>query len=392
MCNDPLVRLLIVDRVWGQRQKIRNWLVQGGYSASSVIEAEDGVAAVELLRQMNFAVDAVLCDWLDPRVDGAAIAREVRRLAGAPVDFIAHGTFDSRAREAALANGAADVIGLPIRPELLMQKLVGLEKRRREANPAARPSNTAVFRALAVDAPSEKPAPLSSPLWEALRRNARHAEIHAGTHVPVGPPSARLWWVERGTVAVKETRDDGTEMAYRAGPEEFFGEAPFGGMGVQALDAVAETDSWLASQDAETVRRTAAAAPFLFYWLRNLSTTRLRAYSRTGQSAERGLSGTVESLPILDLLQVLHGARRTGVLRVDGREGAQFIQFVDGRIVHAEGLGFTGETVVDRAMARTTGTFEFYVGPEVPGVRSVSVDTAGLIMRGAQRAARKAAH
>ncbi len=384
------MRLLIVDKVWGQRQKIRNWLVQGGYSAANILESEDGVSALELLRQLDFSVDAIVCDWLDPRVDGASLVREVRRLAGASVDFIATGNFDSRGREAAMAQGAADTIGLPIRPELLMQKLVALEKRRTQSLAAAGPSNTARFRMMAVDAPSEKPAPLSPQLWETLRQNARHAEIHAGTHVPVSPPGSRLWWVERGVVAVKETRDDGAVSSYRAGPEEFFAEAPFGGAAVRSLDAVAESDSWLASQDADTVRRAITASPFLFYYLRNLSTTRLRSYSRTAQTAEKGLSGTFESLPVLDLLQVLHGARRTGVLRLDGREGTQFIQFVEGRIVHAEGLGQIGEAVVDRAMARTAGSFEFYVGPEIPGVRSVSVDTAGLIMRGAQRAARKA--
>ncbi len=384
------MRLLIVDKVWGQRQKIRNWLVQGGYSAPNILESEDGVSALELLRQLDFSIDAILCDWLDPRVDGASLAREVRRLAGASVDFIATGNFDSRGREAALAQGAADAIGLPIRPELLMQKLVALEKRRTQAHTAAGPSNTARFRMLAVDAPSEKPAPLSPQMWEALRRNARHAEIHAGTHVPLAPLGSRLWWVERGVVSVKESREDGAEATYRVGPEEFFAEAPFGGAVLRTLEAVAEADSWLASQDADSVRRAITASPFLFYYLRNLSTTRLRSYSRTAQTAEKGLSGTFESLPVLDLLQVLHGARRTGVLRLDGREGTQFIQFAEGRIIHAEGLGQVGESVVDRAMSRTAGSFEFYVGPEIPGLRSVSVDTAGLIMRGAQRQARKA--
>jgi CheY-like chemotaxis protein len=385
------VRLLIVDKVWGQRQKLRGWLVQGGYTAANVLECEDGVAALELLRQLDFSIDVVLCDWQDPRVDGAALARETRRLAGAAVDFIAHGNFDSKARERALSDGAADAIGLPIRPELLMQKLVALEKRRAQAKPASGPSNTARFRMLAIDAPSEKPAPLSADIWEALRRNARHAEIHAGTHVPVAPPGARLWWVERGTIGIRETRDGGAEATYRAGPEEFFAEAPFGGAAYRTFDAVAEVDSWLCSQDADTVRRVIAASPFLFYYLRNLSTLRLSLYSRTGHSAEKGLSGTVESLPVLDLFQVLHGARRTGVLRLDGREGMLFVQFVEGRIVHAEGLGLVGETIVDRAMSRDAGSFEFYVGPEIPGVRSVTVDTAGLIMRGAQRLARKAA-
>lgn len=386
------MKVLIVDKVWGQRQKIRNWLVQGGYSTSSVLEAEDGVSARELLRQLDFTVDVVLCDWLDPRVDGPNLSREVKRLAGAAVDFIAHGEFDSRGREAALNSGASDAIGVPIRPELLLQKLVAIEKKRASRSPAAGgPSNTARFRQLVVDAPSDKLAPLSAPIWEALRRNARHAEIHAGTKVPVAPLGSRLWWVERGMLSVKEAREDGAEATYRVGPEEFFAEALFGGASCKSFDAVAEADSWLCWHDADGVRRIIAQNPFLFYYLRNLSSTRLRLYSRTGQSAEKGLSGTVESLPVLDLLQVLNGAKRTGVLRLDDRDGTIFVQFVEGRIVHAEGHAETGDKVVDRAMSRTTGTFEFYVGPEMPGARSVTTDTAGLIMRGATRAARKAA-
>src|SRR6185436_11259775 len=109
----------------------------------------------------------------------------------------------------------------------------------------------------------------------------------------------------------------------------------FGGASCKSFSAVAEADSWLCSHDADGVRRIITQNPFLFYYLRNLSNTRLRLYSRTGHSAEKGLSGTVESLPVLDLLQVLNGAKRTGVLRLDDRDGTIFIQFVDGRIVHA---------------------------------------------------------
>jgi CheY-like chemotaxis protein len=352
-----------------------------------VLEAEDGVAALELLKGLDFTVDIVICDWEDPRVDGPRLAAEVNRLASARVDFIAHGDFDSTRRQQALARGASDAIGRPLRPELLLQKLVGLEKKRAGSKPASSMSQTGRFRLMQAEAPAEKPAPLSAHLWEALRRNCRHIETRPGTQVPVMPSGSKLWWVERGSVAVKEVRDDGIEFSHRAGAEEFVGEFAFGGGAYRSIEAVAESDCWLACQDADAVRRIIAGNAVLYYYFRNLSQIRARLYSRTGSPVEKGLSGNLESLKILDLLQVLNGARRTGILRLDDRDRTIFLQFAGGRIVHAETTGEIGEPVVYKAMAWTRGTFEFYVGPELPGATSVKSEMTKLLMRGAARLA-----
>lgn len=376
------MRILIVDHVWGQRQKILGWLAQGGYSAPNLLEAADGESALELLRSLDFSVDVILCDWLNPRVDGPSLFAQIRRLAAAPVDFIAMGEFDGPARTRALAAGAAEVIVQPIRPEMLLQKLLGIEKRRAGASPRAS-SQTSRFRLLAAEAAPGRPAPLSPRLWEALRTNCRHTELAAGERLPATLPPTRLWWVERGSLAIRETREGGATLAYRVGPEEFAGEFAFGGGVTTAFEAVAETDSWIAGQDADAVRRIVADQPVLFYYLRNISATRDRLYSRTGLPVEKGLSGTLESLPVMELLQMLHGARRTGVLRFDEPSGSIFLQFAGGQIVHAEGLGDVGESVVLQSMKLARGSFEFYVGPEIAGVRSVTTDMMKLLMTGA---------
>ncbi|MBI2923483.1 MAG: DUF4388 domain-containing protein [Planctomycetes bacterium] len=376
------MRILIVDRVWGQRQKIRGWLVQGGYSAPNVLESEDGVAALELLKSLDFSVDTVICDWEDPRVDGPTLAAEVRRLAGASVDFIAAGEFDAARRAGALARGAADAINRPIRPELLLQKLVALEKKRQQGRKVD-PSQTSRFRLMQADAPVQKPAPLAPHLWEVLRRTCRHLEVGPGLRVPCEPANPRLWWIERGSVFVRETRDDGIEVGHRAGPEDFFGELAFGGGAYRNFEAATEEPTWLAWQDAETVRRITGEHSILFYYLRNLANTRARLYSRSGLPVEKGLSGTLESLKILDLLQMLHAAKRTGILRLDGPGRTAFLQFAGGQIIHAESHGEIGEKMVYLAMSWTRGQFEFYVGPETPGLRSVSTDMMKLLMEGA---------
>jgi CheY-like chemotaxis protein len=376
------LRILIVDHVWGQRQKLRGWLVQGGYTAGSILEAEDGVAAMDLLKSLDFAVETVICDWDDPRVDGAALVRETRRLAGAPLDFVAVGDFDGARRAKVVASGAADVITRPIRPELLLQKLVALEKHR-AATKRSSPSNTSRFRLLQADSPATAAAPLSAELWEGLRRNARHLEVAAGQPLPVAPAGSRLFWVERGSVYVRESRPGGISAAYRVGAEEFLAEFPFGGGSYASFEAVAESECWVASQDADTVRRLVASTAMLFYYLRNISNNRARLYSRSGLAVEKGLSGTLASLKLLDLFQVLSGARRTGVLRIDGPSRTAFLQFVSGQIVHAECRGQIGEAAVRETMRWTEGQFEFYVGPEIPGVRSVTTDMMTFLMEGA---------
>lgn len=71
-------------------------------------------------------------------------------------------------------------------------------------------------------------------------------------------------------------------------------------------------------------------------------------------------SGDLESLPIVDVLQLLHASRKSGMLRVRGRRGESQLVFKDGCIVSASHLNNSvriGQVLVDMGVI-TTGALE----------------------------------
>lgn len=106
--DEPDIRSVIADTVR------KRW---------NVIEAEDGVQALELIRKER--PDVVLADMMMPRMDGAAMLREVRgdpKIAHTPVIVLtAAGGADWET--AILASGADDYLSKPFSPKVLLARV-----------------------------------------------------------------------------------------------------------------------------------------------------------------------------------------------------------------------------------------------------------------------------
>jgi len=84
-----------------------------GGDGYQIITAEDGVTALDLARRDGF--DLILLDVQMPKLDGLAVARELRRepkLAGVPIVMLTARTADKDI-EAAFAEGVTDYITKP---------------------------------------------------------------------------------------------------------------------------------------------------------------------------------------------------------------------------------------------------------------------------------------
>lgn len=68
------LKFLVVDDFSTMRRIVRNLLKELGFS--NVHEAEDGIAALALLRSSNF--DFVVSDWSMPHMSGLDLLREIR--------------------------------------------------------------------------------------------------------------------------------------------------------------------------------------------------------------------------------------------------------------------------------------------------------------------------
>ena len=83
MAIDKNMEILVVDDFATMRRVIKNLLKQAGYQ--NVAEAEDGVAALSILRSQK--IDFVISDWNMPNMNGLDFLKTVRadnELSGLP--------------------------------------------------------------------------------------------------------------------------------------------------------------------------------------------------------------------------------------------------------------------------------------------------------------------
>ena len=97
------------------------------------------------------------------------------------------------------------------------------------------------------------------------------------------------------------------------------------------------------------------------------------------------LSGSLEDMGLVDLLQTFEVSRKSGVARVREPRGIEIvIYFRDGKVVDAELGRLRGEEAVYRALIWSVGTFEVQFRP-VTNKDIIPTSTQGLLMEGMRR-------
>lgn len=128
-----MIDVLLVDDSTITRQAQRRMLSIAGIATGTVVEAGDGIEAIEAMKAHRFSL--VLCDLNMPRMGGVAVLAAVRRDAelGAPtLVFVSSDHSDAR-RERLLQAGAAAFIRKPLSPEKLRSVLAEVLPRALEA-------------------------------------------------------------------------------------------------------------------------------------------------------------------------------------------------------------------------------------------------------------------
>ena len=97
------------------------------------------------------------------------------------------------------------------------------------------------------------------------------------------------------------------------------------------------------------------------------------------------LSGSLEDMGLVDLLQTFEVSRKSGIARVREPRGLEIIiYFRDGKVVDAELGRLRGEEAVYRALIWSVGTFEVQFKP-VTNEDIIPTSTQGLLMEGMRR-------
>jgi two-component system chemotaxis response regulator CheY len=123
------MRVLIVDDSRAMRKIERD--VVSGLGEVDVIEAEDGVHAIERLEEVGFRVDLILLDWMMPRMDGIELLRLIKdyeSLRRIPVLMVTSSCDEHRMREV-WEIGVDGYLLKPFTRELFLQAISSLGSR-----------------------------------------------------------------------------------------------------------------------------------------------------------------------------------------------------------------------------------------------------------------------
>ena len=132
MTNDGAgMQILVVDDSRMMRNMVIRALKAVGYAEADIIEAGDGVEALELIASGN--PDVVLCDWNMPRLNGIDVLKQLRAAGDdRPLVFVTSEGAPG-IEEQALAAGAHSVIVKPFAPTIFATTLAELTAETRSA-------------------------------------------------------------------------------------------------------------------------------------------------------------------------------------------------------------------------------------------------------------------
>ncbi len=104
-----------------------------------------------------------------------------------------------------------------------------------------------------------------------------------------------------------------------------------------------------------------------------------------GETMPEEFQGSLASMPVSEVCQLLHMTRRTGCLRLDPPfGGGSVLHFRSGQIVHAEAPKLSGEAAAFHALALREGTFVFS-GGDCAERESLTLRTEALLIEAARR-------
>lgn len=122
------MKILVVDDFSTMRRIVRNLLVELGFSGNLIQEADDGEAAMTMLKAQPF--DMVVTDWNMPNMTGIEFLKALRRERNGDKPIVVFCTTENDVAHIseALGAGANEYIMKPFDREIIQAKLaeVGL--------------------------------------------------------------------------------------------------------------------------------------------------------------------------------------------------------------------------------------------------------------------------
>jgi two-component system chemotaxis response regulator CheY len=378
------MRVLVVDDSRTMRRIICSALDELREESLEVLEAADGVEALQLLRNEKLEIDLVLIDWNMPRLDGIGFLKQLKAVS--PFREIHVIMVTSQANRANVAEalrwGACDYVVKPFTSEVLHEKIrkvaSKVETRRCE-------ETSVLLRAMAEGGAGDGDCPFLDQLPTDLLEEVRLIGAIAGFQerailVPTGTRMNLLSFVLQGAVEVGAAPPSTPEIRR---PGDCFAEQSFFTGDAVPAPVVARTAVRTLSlsrvQVADLARRRHEFSFALSRWI-----TRPTRLKKNDPATAAGLSGRLETMPFADLVQVLQVCKKTGLLRLHRGASSATLYFDDGELRHVKEGEHAGDEAFYRLMGWTDAGFSFESGARSDHA-NVTQTTMMLLMEGSRR-------
>lgn len=103
-----------------------------------------------------------------------------------------------------------------------------------------------------------------------------------------------------------------------------------------------------------------------------------------GEDKKTRFSGSIRDMTVVDLIQTLEVARKTGAIRLRSATSTAELVFKEGRLIDAEAGVLRGEEAVYRALVWPDAEFEVTFGP-TKDERTIEMSTQAVLMEGMRR-------
>lgn len=374
------MKILLADDSPAMRGLFRGVLERLGHPDGDLLEARDGRELSAALRTPGTSIDLIIYDWDLPGLDGLGLMAQLQALRlSATVSVLFSVNRQQRALLPQVARmGACDSIDRPFSEEVFERKL-------RELVPAVqkRSASSKKLQSVPGGAESAGGTPflhrLPPDLMDDLLKFADERHYAPNTLlIRIGQVCDALSIVTEGEVEIRVGEAGKVLRVMTAGDP--FGELSFMMSEPSTTVARARTAVVAASLSKARISDLLRKHPDLDVHLSSLMERHREVMTaRATTIVQSNFKGTVDTMSFANVLQILHGGRKTGVLGFRDEERSGGIYLDKGEAVHAWTDDRAGEPAFYDLAGWKKAKFAFNTIPrEVP--RTLSKPTITLLL------------
>jgi CRP-like cAMP-binding protein/FixJ family two-component response regulator len=379
------MKILIADDSRTMRRVFRTLLESMGHAAADILECNDAIEGVALLKGIKYAVDYIIADFDMAGMENHGFLNRLKHDCperSIPILLCINANQRMVASEA-IRRGATMLLERPFRDGDARQKLQAIEAglKAKKAEEASQFLKTIVSTAEAeIDLPFLMQLP-SHIMKEFLQLSGRTTYEAGETIYKAGDKVDALYVVTLGDVELIPQSSGSSEMI-REG--ESFGELAFMSGERSPATARAHSMSQVVALPRHKLAELISHQPRMSQHLSALVARRSKVMNKPPAVGNSEFSGNLSSMSFADVLQLLQVGRKTGYILLEslGRKGEIGIESGEVRQARVEGL--SGDEAFYKLAGWKGATFAF-TSTSLKDAHNVATPTMPLLMEAMRR-------